>query len=221
MEARAANAEPVNARELKILVKHWRRVLHGEPFLDNEERTSYTAALYNVFMSRCYTCAKVALWLHDRILYPSALRGPSPNPDLPLTAFRDFEEARAILDQSPRGAAALLRLAVEKICSELGAEGSRIDDKIADLVLKGLPKTVQQALDIVRVIGNEAVHPGQIDLSDDRETALRLFHLVNFIAEDRITRPKQIEGLYAMIPNGKRQHIEERNAKARKDKPRP
>jgi len=34
---------------------------------------------------------------------------------------------------------------------------------------------ILQSLDIVRVIGNESVHPGVIDLKDDRHTALRLF----------------------------------------------
>lgn len=51
-------------------------------------------------------------------------------------------------------------------------------------------------------------------MRDDRETASKLFDLVNFIAEDRITRPKQIKGLYGMIPEGKRKAIDARNAKA-------
>ncbi len=97
---------------------------------------------------------------------------------------------------------------------ELGAVGKVINQRIADLVAKGLPPLVQQALDAVRVIGNEAVHPGQLDLRDDRETALNLFGLVNVIAEDRITRPKQVSALYAMIPESKRDGIEARDAKA-------
>ena len=60
---------------------------------------------------------------------------------------------------------------------------------------KGLPPKIQQALDIVRVIGNNAVHPGQIDLRDDRSTAMRLFELVNLIAEVMITQQKEVEKL--------------------------
>jgi hypothetical protein len=128
--------------------------------------------------------------------------------------MRDYEEARSILDLSPRGAAALLRLAVEKICIELGAGGDNINERIADLVSRGLPEEVQQALDAVRVIGNEAVHPGRLDLRDDRDTAMSLFNLVNFIVEDRITRPRQRSAIYGMIPDGKRKAIEARNVKA-------
>jgi len=44
----------------------------------------------------------------------------------------------------------------------------------------------------VRVIGNEAVHPGKLDLKDDRDTATRLFKLVNIIAEQMISNPKHV-----------------------------
>ncbi len=101
-----------------------------------------------------------------------------PNPDLPDHIIRDYEEARGILRDSPRGAAALLRLCVQKLCMHLGEKGKNIDDDIASLVSKGLNPLVQKSLDIVRVIGNEAVHPGVIDLNDDRDTASQLLILI-------------------------------------------
>ena len=78
-----------------------------------------------------------------------------------------------------------MRLCVQRLCRHLGEKGENIDDDICALVKKGLNPLVQKSLDIVRVIGNEAVHPGVLDLKDDRDTALRLFELVNSIA-DRI-----------------------------------
>lgn len=212
-----ANASRDEERRTSLLgfVEHFRRLLLGEPFINKSEQAPYNPpCLENVFISHCYTCDKPAIWLHDRLIYPPIMTGPSPNPDLSDDVQRDYEEARRILDQSPRGAAALLRLAVEKICIELGAQGNTIDHRIASLVSKGLPEEVQQALDAVRVIGNEAIHPGQVDIRDDRDTASKLFELVNFIAYDRISRPKQIAGVYGMIPDGKRKAIEVRNAKA-------
>ena len=59
---------------------------------------------------------------------------------------RDYEEASAILDASPRGAAALLRLAIEKLCKELGENGRDLNADIASLVRKGLDPRVQKAL---------------------------------------------------------------------------
>lgn len=218
-EAELRKKDSESAKPLLEYLQSCRRMLQGEPFMD-DERTHIPSvpALRNVFISKCYTCSSLSIWLHDRLLYPSKIMGPSPNLDLSADVKHDYEEARQILDLSPRGSAALLRLAIEKICIELGAEGDTIDKQIAFLVSKGLPPAVQQALDVVRVIGNEAVHPGVIDLKDDRETAVKLFDLVNFIAEDRISRPKQIEAVYGMIPEGKLEAIAIRNAKALKGK---
>ena len=63
---------------------------------------------------------------------------------------------------------------------------------------------MQQSLDAVRVIGNEAVHPGTLDLKDDRDTATRLFDLVNIIAEQMISNPKHVKEIYEKIPEEKR-----------------
>ena len=76
-----------------------------------------------------------------------------------------------------------------------------------------LPLQAQQSLDIVRVFGNEQIHSGTLDVRDDPETAIRLFELVNYIVEDRISRPKQIAELYAKLPEEKRKGIEARDAK--------
>jgi len=124
-----------------------------------------------------------------------------------------FEEARSILDLSPRGSAALLRLAIDKLTLELGAEGDDLNKRIGDLVRKGLDRRIQMALDAVRVIGNEAVHPGAMDLSDERETAEILLGLVNLIAEKMLSEEKHLVEVYSLIPPGKRKGIENRDKK--------
>jgi hypothetical protein len=103
-------------------------------------------------------------------------------------------------------------LAIQKLCKELGESGQNINDDIASLVRKGLNPRVQKALDVVRVIGNNAVHPGQVDLRDDRKTAETLFGLVNLICEKMITEPKHVEAVYETLPEGARKAIEERDA---------
>lgn len=125
--------------------------------------------------------------------------------------LRDYEEAGRIVSESPRGAAALLRLAIQKLCVVLGEIGEKIDDDIKSLVKKGLTPMVQQALDAVRVIGNESVHPGTLDLKGDRDTAMRLFSLVNIIAEQMVSNPKHVQELYDKLPESKRKAIEKRD----------
>ena len=66
-------------------------------------------------------------------------------------------------------------------------------------------------MDAVRVIGNNAVHPGEIDLKDDRETATALFELLNMIVEVMITQPKKVDQIYDKIPQGAKEAIEKRD----------
>jgi hypothetical protein len=65
----------------------------------------------------------------------------------------------------------------------------------------------------VRVIGNNAVHPGQIDLNDDPATALSLFTLLNFIVEKMITDPKELKAIYDALPATSKEAIADRDRK--------
>ena len=165
----------------------------------------------NLWISRCDHCKEMAVWVHDQLVFPVYRSGVQPNPDLSADIRQDVEEARSILSLSPRGAAALLRLAVQKLCKQLGEPGKNIDQDISSLVKKGLNPMLQQALDYVRVVGNNAVHPGEMDLKDDTATAEQLLELVNLIADQMITQPKAIQALYNKLPEEKRKAIENRD----------
>ncbi|AJE45088.1 DUF4145 domain-containing protein [Celeribacter indicus] len=168
----------------------------------------------SVLASRCVSCNKIAIWVNNSIAYPQTGEAPAANPDMPDDIRRDYDEASTILDQSPRGAAALIRLAIQKLCKELGQPGKNINDDIGALVRGGLDPRVQQALDAVRVIGNSAVHPGQIDLRDDRATAETLFKLLNLIVDKTISEPKDVAEVYASLSEGAVKAIEKRDGKA-------
>jgi hypothetical protein len=86
-----------------------------------------------------------------------------------------------------------------------------INEDIGSLVAKGLPVQVQQALDFCRVVGNNAVHPGELEINDTPEIAHNLFAMMNFIVEDRIARPNHIQALYSQLPEGARKAIEARD----------
>src|SRR5450830_145456 len=125
----------------------------------------------------------------------------------------DYLEARSILSRSPKGAAALLRLTVQKLLPHIGGEGKHIDADIANLVQQGLHVQVQQALDSCRVIGNNAVHPGEMNISDSPEIAANIFELVNFIVDNRISQPKKIQAIYSALPQKNLSAIENRDKK--------
>ena len=192
-----------------------KKLLLGLVFVDELDNAvkDCNAIVRNLHLSKCYNCREVSVWIFDRLVFPLPGEGPPPNEDLPADVRSDYDEASKILNISPRGSAALLRLAIQKLCVELGEKGKSIDDDIASLVKKGLSPMVQQALDVVRVIGNEAVHPGTLDLKDDKETATQLFGLVNIIAEQRISNPKHVQEVYNKLPESKRKAIEARDEK--------
>jgi len=213
---RMAAEKELEAPVKENLQRYFKRVLSGEVFFEGDEQGSYLRnQIVNIHIAECFNCHGFSIWVHDRLMHPAVAHASlEPNEDLDADIKRDFVEARSILDQSPRGAAALLRLALQKLCKQLGEPGKNIDDDIASLVGKGLNPLIQKALDVVRVVGNEAVHPGSLDLRDDRDTALRLFSFLNSIAQQMITHPKEVEAQYEKLPESKRMGIDARNAKA-------
>jgi hypothetical protein len=136
---------------------------------------------------------------------------PEALDEMPQELKVDFEEARKVLAISPRASAALLRLVVQKLCNILGDPKKPIDQNIGLMVKDGLPARMQQLLDTVRVTGNEAVHPGQMNLTDDRDTAILLFQIVNVVIEKLIVEPKKFAALYSNLPPEKLKGIENRD----------
>ncbi len=86
-----------------------------------------------------------------------------------------------------------------------------INQDIASLVTKGLDPHIQHALDYCRVVGNNAVHPGEIKLDDSADIANTLFEMINYIVEDLISRPKKIQERFNSLPKGALNAIEKRD----------
>lgn len=167
-------------------------------------------------IATCTHCQGRAVWLvheyNSCMLWPFGIaNAPLPHDEMPEDVKADYIEARSISALSPRGASALLRLGIQKLCKHLGGTGDNINQDIGALVKKGLPVQIQQALDIVRVTGNNAVHPGELRLEDKPEIAQALFGLLNLIVDNRIAEPKRVDALYASLPEGARKAVEKRD----------
>lgn len=61
--------------------------------------------------------------IDDEYVYPEII-GIEANADMPEAVKALYNEAAIIYNKSPRAACALLRLAVERLCNELGETGS-------------------------------------------------------------------------------------------------
>jgi hypothetical protein len=163
----------------------------------------------------CEGCEGVSLWFKGSMLVPATGGVVAPSPDLPEEIRKTYDEARAISVHSKRAAAALLRLAVEQLCVELNGEGPTLNEHIGLLVGNGLHKQTADMFDAVRLVGNNAIHPvDRIGLSEKPEIVRTLFWLVNEIADEVITKPRQRAEATAWIPEEERKKMAGRDAKA-------
>jgi hypothetical protein len=168
----------------------------GRPFLE-VHREFRNRDVQNVSISWCFNCNEMCLWVYDQLVWPRRAEGPEPKLDAPPNVQREYEEASQTLEASPRGAAALLRLAIEKLCKELGVSGESLKDDIAFFVREDIDARVQKVLDAARIIENNAVRPGR--LGDDEATAETLSGLVNLICEKMIMEPRHLQAVYTKL----------------------
>jgi hypothetical protein len=159
---------------------------HHTP-LEHEQTASANDALYiqPVHVTQCFSCHEICVWYYDSLVYPHKGNAPHPSEHMPDSVKADYKEAASIFSLSPRGAAAILRLAIQKLCLELGQTGENLSQDIHDLVMRGLPDYIEQSLDLARVVGEKAVRPGQI-VTDNAMVAGALFTLLNAMSDTLI-----------------------------------
>lgn len=183
-------------------------------FIKNTEK--FECYPHNVAITTCESCQNFTIWVQSKMIYPKSTYISTPNQDMPDSVKNLYIEAMTIVQDSPKGSSALLRLAVQKLMIELGESGKDINKDIQSLVAKGLKVEVQKALDICRVVGNNAVHPGKIQIDDTPEIAEILFKMLNFIVDEMITKPKEIDSWYSQLPQRALEAINKRDANTSK-----
>ena len=184
----------------------------------------------NYYESLCSYCSEPSLWRvtkyrttqfgkkpeETELLFPDNGVAALPEDDMPEDVKTDYVEAARIFSKSPRGAAALLRLGLQKLCKHLGEDGSNINNDIRSLAAKNiLPPMVVKVADTVRITGNNAVHPGTMKDEDFDFVASKMFDLLNFIVKKGISEPKELDALYQLTPEGPRKSAEDKDAKSK------
>jgi len=178
--------------------------------------TVETMSRHIMAFSECYSCKGTSTWEHGLMVHPNNYVAEPPNADMPEDMQSLYHEARSIARLSPKSAAALLRLCLEKLLIHIGARKGTIDNMIQDLINKEVitpSGSVRKALDSIRLIGNAGVHPTEINLDEDPKSAFALFKVINFVVEKTITDEKAIEEIYAFVPKEKRDRIDEKRNK--------
>lgn len=193
----------------------------------NEKQGDFYGSGFNIqikphikelYLCKCENCGYISFWYDKKLIWPLNTGVEAPIEEIPDDIKELYDEARSIVELSPKGACAILRLALQKLCNRLinQNENGDINEAIKLLVEQGLPKSLQQSFDIVRIVGNESVHPGTIDIADNKKIAITMFRLMNIIVERMIVEPKEIDDLYKLMPEEKLKGIENRDKKERK-----
>lgn len=91
----------------------------------------------NSYFLVCRACGQGSIWkMFDRVnnyhydlrlVDPIVSDTPQAHPDMPKDIKTDYEEARLVASDSSRAAAALLRLALQKLCIHFGEPGKHLD----------------------------------------------------------------------------------------------
>lgn len=169
-------------------------------------------SINTISLSTCNCCKNYEVWYGAEMLIPDIIVVPLPVDDMPPDVKEIYNEARQVYKKSSKAAAALLRLALQHLCKYLGGDGKNINKDIKKLVEGGLDSRIQKSLDILRITGNNAVHPGELDINDNVEIAFKLFKLMNFIVDKMITEPKEIDDFFEDMPEGAKNGVKNRDS---------
>lgn len=154
------------------------------------------------------------IYYNATLIYPDSSCAESPSNDMPPDVRLDYLEAARIRQKSPRGAAALLRLALQKLCKHLGEPGEHINTDIRSLsAKKKVSQEVIHMADVLRITGNCSAHPGEMSDEDIDEVSDGLFELINFIIKEAISDPNARSAIYNKMPEKLRKKAEETDAK--------
>lgn len=180
-----------------------------------------------MFGVSCHACGKISFWIKENdghrrgpatitLVHPIVSEHPEPHPDMPEEIIPDYEEARLVSIYSAKAACALLRLALQKLCVSLGEPGKDLNTDIRSLAKKDdFSQRLVTAADTLRIVGNKAVHPGEMSDDDINEICAGLFRLINLIIEQGITKPRELDELYRKVPEGPRNAAEAADAKSK------
>lgn len=156
----------------------------------------------------CFNCNNWSIWINKKIVYPLSVTSPISNINMPENVKKTYNEARKIVQFSPRASAALLRFALEELTIHLGENNGTLYERIVNLEKCGLNEKIIKSLHIVRITANEGgAHPGQIDLKDNERIVNKLFDLINFIVEKTITDNQKIDEMFQKLPENKKKGL--------------
>ena len=183
--------ETVTVRTLVQGKGEWNDIREVDQFVERLKKNEVTyvyqkypqslkVKMANLHLSSCHSCNGFALWVGGRLVFPWNVE------KTPELVEEDLEEAAAILNQSHRGATALMRVCIQKLVPLLKQDGSYLNDYMSSLVRKGLEVEIQQAMEVLQVLRSDPVQLTNFDSQEDKEMAVRFFDSLKAVLERRM-----------------------------------
>lgn len=118
------------------------------------------------------------------------------NSDMDNDEISLFNEAKSIFNKSPKAAGALLRSVLESILRKAFSDkhsdsllGKILNDKV---VREELGEEIIKICTAIKLVGNEASHAALLIYKDEhKEEVELLFELINLVAKEIISKPKE------------------------------
>ena len=128
------------------------------------------ATVWQTNAMACPACTRAIIYLNKMgpdhrpidvpMVYPKASMRPRASGHVPSVLSEDFNEACAVITESPKGSAALSRRCLQHLLKLQGFAQHDLAKAIdAALLSKTIPGQLARNLDAIRNIGNFAAHP--------------------------------------------------------------
>lgn len=132
------------------------------------------------FLARCETCKEILIYhSYSGEDYRAAeLHWPDIglSKSVPEEVSRIYDEAIRIKNLAPNAFAVQLRRALEAVCKDRGTRKHNFAKQLNELAEKGeIPKTLSEASDILRLIGNVGAHASETEVHPLQAIAIDQF----------------------------------------------
>jgi len=167
---------------------------------------------YHYFLVKCETCEGIALlgsaeyedfpldWSQAHMLYPPSKELAI---NIPEKVRKTYLEASRICKIAPNAYAGQIGRALEYLCMNKKAKGHRLQEKIKDLVDRGIiPPIFAQAINEIRILRNIGVHASDMDLTPSDVDIIEDFFKA--ILEYIYIAPNKIEKLKKRLTEAKK-----------------
>lgn len=162
-------------------------------------------------VARCSRCKMAQIWRDGQMIWPRKSTMPAPHNELDGRARELYDEASAVVDISPRAAAALVRASLEQFLrAHFNEPRGRLQDMISRLKAT-VSESTWKMLDLIRVLGNASLHDNddeaevvQMYMDDTAQTAEWLFTVINMLTEELVAIPRKVDKYHSAIPERQR-----------------